>query len=143
MIEIKASGKAGIIAVGVSSAPNSKKLVEWAKRASDSMDIQWCAIHVDDGTTLGVAEKALLEENLELARSYGARVSVVLGDDVAGTFIETARIQGADMLVIGRSGLSGVGFLPYKSSISDRTFFSLSASAFCSSEMSCRKSLSC
>jgi two-component system sensor histidine kinase KdpD len=120
MTEGKASGKAGILAVGVGSAPNSQKLIEWAKRASDSREIPWCAIHVDDGATLGVAEKARLDGNLELARSCGARVIVALGDDVAGTFIETARTQGANTLVIGCSGLSGVGFLRHRTSISDR-----------------------
>ena len=120
MSERNVTGNTGIIAVGVSSAPNSRRLVEWTKRTSDATGIPWCAIHVDDGTVPGKADRGRLEDNLELARSLGAHAIVVVGEDIADTFIETARELGAAMLVIGRSGLSRISDFPHRSSVSDR-----------------------
>lgn len=109
-----------IVAVGVSSSPNSAKLIQWAKRTSDSRGCGWCAIHVDDGSLLAKADRERLEANLESARNLGAIVEVVVGPDVAASFISAARKRGAGTLVVGRSGLSGRGFLPRKATVTDK-----------------------
>lgn len=108
------------IAVGVGSAPGSARLVRWAHRHASSLNLAWGAFHVDGGTPLGNDDRERLEANLDLARSLGGKVWTIVGSDVVGTLVEAALARGATMLVVGRSGLSRLAFLPGKATISDR-----------------------
>lgn len=111
---------AGIIAVGISSSPNSERLMRWAKRTSESLGISWCAIHVDDGSPPNKVDKESLETNLSMAESMGAEIFQTIGPDVAASFIAAALERKASMLVIGRSGLSAYGFYPRRATIADK-----------------------
>ncbi|MFZ2635737.1 MAG: DUF4118 domain-containing protein [Rectinemataceae bacterium] len=112
--------KQGSIAVGVGSSPNSVRLVQWAHQTAHALGVEWVAIHVDDGAVMGTADKTRLEENLDLARSMGAQVSTVVGADVVSVLIAAAMRADAAMLVVGRSGLSRLGPIPRRATISDR-----------------------
>jgi len=111
---------AGIIAVGISSSPNAERLMRWARHKSESLGIEWCAIHVDDGSLPSKADKESLEANLSKAESMGAQIITAVGSDVAATFIAAASERKATMLVIGRSGLSASGLFPRRATISDK-----------------------
>ncbi len=108
------------VLVAVGPAPGSAYLVRWARRTAYSLRAEWTAVHVDTGALLSEADKGRLEANLSLARKLGAEVLVVPGSDVAEAVIATARAKGASMVVVGRSGLSSLGFLPKRATVSDR-----------------------
>ncbi len=108
------------ILVAIGSAPSSAYLLRWARRTAYAWRADWTAIHVDTGRALGDEDKARLEANLALARKLGAETLVIPGADVALAVVGTARAKGASMIVVGRSGLSPLGVLPRRASISDR-----------------------
>ena len=108
------------VLVAVGPAPGSAYLVRWARRTAYSLRAEWTAVHVDTGALLSEADKGRLEANLSLARKLGAEVLVVPGSDVAEAVIATARAKGASLVVVGRSGLSSLGFLPKRATVSDR-----------------------
>jgi two-component system sensor histidine kinase KdpD len=108
------------ILVAIGPAPGSAYLVRWARRTAYALRADWTAVHVDTGALLGDEAKGRLEANLSLARKLGAEVLVVPGADVAETVIETARAKGASMIVVGRSGLSRLGLVPRRATVSDR-----------------------
>lgn len=112
--------KSGAIAVGVGSSPNSVRLVYWTHKAALSLGVSWVAVHVDEGAAPGRADRERLDNNLELARSLGAEVITVVGADIVSSLIAAALERKATMLVVGRSGLSRLGFLPRRATISDR-----------------------
>ncbi len=114
------SGKRGGIAVGVGSSPNSARLVRWARTMAESLHVDWYAFHIDSGALLSREDRDRLEANLDLARKLGAQVSTIVGADVAQTLIAAAFTRGATILVVGRSGLSRLGFFRGRATISDR-----------------------
>lgn len=109
----------GIIAVGISSSPNSSKLLRWAQAMSQNKNVEWYAIHVDNGALLSQSDQKRLETNIALAESMGARIISAVGTDIAKTFIATAKALGATFLVVGRSGLYKRGIL-HRQSLSER-----------------------
>jgi len=108
------------IAVGIGSSPNAGRLLEWTARMAAELHVEWHAFHIDGGASLGGADEKRLEANLKYAQDLGAQVSTYAGADVVSTLIEAALQNGVSILVIGRSGLSRIGLLPKKASISDR-----------------------
>ena len=113
-------GKRGGIAVGVGSSPNSARLVRWAQTTAKSLNVDWYAFHVDSGALLSREDKERLEANLDLARKLGAQVSTIVGADVVQALIVATLTRGATILVVGRSGLSRLGFFRGRATISDR-----------------------
>ena len=111
---------AGIIVVAIGPAPSSSSLVRWTSRMAVALGRQWLAVHIDQGTELGPGEAESLDANLALAREFGAEVVVRESPDVAAGIVEAARVRGASLIVIGRSGLSRLGLLPRRPTISDR-----------------------
>jgi two-component system, OmpR family, sensor histidine kinase KdpD len=108
------------ILVAIGPAPGSAYLARWARRTAYALRADWTAVHVDTGASLSDEDKARLEANLSLAQKLGAEVLVVPGADVAEAVIETARAKGASMIVVGRSGLSRLGFGTRRATVTDR-----------------------
>jgi two-component system sensor histidine kinase KdpD len=75
---------------------------------------------VDSGAPLARGDEERLEANLSLARKLGAETLVIEAQDIAEAVVETARNRRASMIVIGRSGLSRLGLLPRRPTVSDR-----------------------
>jgi len=109
-----------IIAVGIGSSPNSAHLARWTKEKAGSLGASWVAIHVDDGSKMERADRERLASNLEIAKSLGAEILTLVNDDVVSGIIGAAIDAGAAMLVIGRSGLSNLSFLPHRATLADR-----------------------
>jgi len=112
--------KAGRVLVAIGPSPNSSYLVHWACRTATSLGWEWMALHVDSGHSLSRENSERLEANMNLARTLGAEVLVHEAPDIAAAVVETARAYKATMLVIGRSGLSRLGYLPRRPTVSDR-----------------------
>ena len=110
----------GVILVGVGPSPSSANLVRWARRSAYALRSSWVAVHVDDGRVIRPDEAVRLEANLALARKLGAETIVVQASGIAEAIVDTAHSRGASMIVIGRSGLSRLGFLPHRPTVSDR-----------------------
>lgn len=110
----------GKILVAVSPSPSSAYLVRWARRRAYALRSAWIAVHVDSGLVLTAEDERKLEENLALARKLGAETFVLQSADIAYALVETARTEAVSMIVIGRSGLSRLGFLPKRATVSDR-----------------------
>ena len=110
----------GTILVAVGPSPSSAFLVRWARRTAYALKAQWIAIHVDTGGKLDRKDAERLEANLALARKLGGETIFVQSGDVPAKIVETAKARSASMIVIGRSGLSPVGFLPRRPTVSDR-----------------------
>lgn len=107
------------VAVGISSAPNSSRLVLRAQELAVSTNARLIAIHVDTGAALVNADKERLDSNLDLVRSRGGEVVITVSPDPVQGLVAAAVAHGATTLVIGRSGLSGLGPLPHRATISD------------------------
>jgi two-component system sensor histidine kinase KdpD len=110
----------GSIVVAIGPAPSSASLVRWTKRMAAALGREWLAVHIDQGTEPGPGDAESLDANLALARESGAEVVVRESPDVAAGIVEAARERGASLIVIGRSGLSRLGLLPRRPTISDR-----------------------
>jgi len=108
------------VLVAIGPAPGSAYLARWARRTAYSIRADLTAVHVDTGISLPPDEAARLEDNLALARKLGAEVLVVPGPDVAESLVATARAKGATLIVVGRSGLSRIGLMPRRATVSDR-----------------------
>ena len=109
-----------VIAVGIGSSPNSAHLARWTKEKAGSLGASWVAIHVDDGSKMERADRERLASNLEIAKSLGAKILTLVNADVVSGIIGAAIDAGAAMLVIGRSGLSNLSFLPHRATLADR-----------------------
>jgi two-component system sensor histidine kinase KdpD len=110
----------GRILVAVSPSPSSAWLVRWARRTAWSLKAAWVAVHVDSGRELSEEDARRLEANLALARTLGAETAVVKSGDVAEAILSEARSRSVTMIVLGRSGLSRLGFLPRRATVPDR-----------------------
>ena len=119
-MEMDRQAAAGSIVVAIGPAPSSGSLVRWTRRMATALGRQWLAVHIDQGTEPGPEEAESLDANLALARESGAEVVVRESPDVAAGIVEAARERGASLIVIGRSGLSRLGLLPHRPTISDR-----------------------
>jgi two-component system sensor histidine kinase KdpD len=108
-----------IIAVGIGSSPNSAHLARWTKEKAEALRASWVAIHIDDGSKMDRADKERLESNLEIAKGFGAEVITLVNADVVSGIIGAAFNVGATLLVIGRSGLSNLSFLPHRATLAD------------------------
>lgn len=111
----------GRIMVALGSAPNSATLVGWASRMAGALGWEWLAVHVDPGHRLSHDDAERLDRNLALARRLGAEVLVLEAPEVASAIVDTARDRQVDLVVVGRSGLSRLGLLPRRPTISDRS----------------------
>lgn len=116
-VEAPAGGR---LLVAVGPSPNSGHLVRWTSGTADALGWKWLALHVDSGSALQREDEERLEANLALARKLGAETLVIEAQDIAGAVVETARNRRASMIVIGRSGLSRLGLLPRRPTVSDR-----------------------
>ncbi len=93
------------ILVGLSSAPSNARIIRTAATMAAAFGCKFTALFV---RTLGYdamsdENKERLRTNTELAKSLGATVETVFGDDVSYQIAEYARLSGVTKIVVGRS----------------------------------------
>jgi len=113
-------GSRARLLVAVGSSPTSEYLVRKTRELALALDATWIALHVETGAVERPGDADRIEARLAQARASGGETAVVSDAEVAERILSEARERGCTMIVIGRSGLSPIGFLPRRSTISDR-----------------------
>ena len=93
------------ILVGLSSAPSNARIIRTATTMAAAFGCKFTALFVRTPGYDAMSEenKERLRTNTELAKSLGATVETVFGDDVSYQIAEYARLSGVTKIVVGRS----------------------------------------
>jgi len=93
------------ILVGLSSAPSNARIIRTAATMAAAFGCKFTALFVRTPSYDAMSEenKERLRTNTELAKSLGATVETVFGDDVSYQIAEYARLSGVTKIVVGRS----------------------------------------
>ena len=93
------------ILVGLSSAPSNARIIRTAATMAAAFGCKFTALFVRTPgyDALSEENKERLRTNTELAKSLGATVETVFGDDVSYQIAEYARLSGVTKIVVGRS----------------------------------------
>jgi two-component system, OmpR family, sensor histidine kinase KdpD len=94
------------ILVAVSQSPNSENLIRWTRKLVYALKASWECVTIDSGAELSEDEKKRLSENLSFAKSLGAAVSTIPGNEIVRTVLDYAKQTGASIIVVGKSGAS-------------------------------------
>ena len=92
----------------LSSAPSNAKIIRTAATMAQAFHCTFTALFVQTPSYEGASQsdRDRLRENAALARSLGAVVETVVGDDVSYQIAEYARLSGVTKIVIGRSAVT-------------------------------------
>jgi len=93
------------ILVGLSSAPSNARIIRTASTMAAAFGCKFTALFVRTPGYDAMSEenKERLRTNTELAKSLGATVETVFGDDVSYQIAEYARLSSVTKIVVGRS----------------------------------------
>ena len=93
------------ILVGLSSAPSNARIIRTAATMASAFGCKFTALFVRTPgyDAMSDENKERLRTNTELAKSLGATVETVFGDDVSYQIAEYARLSGVTKIVVGRS----------------------------------------
>ena len=93
------------ILVGLSSAPSNARIIRTAATMAAAFGCKFTALFVRTPgyDAMSKENKERLRVNTELAKSMGATVETVFGDDVSYQIAEYARLSGVTKIVVGRS----------------------------------------
>jgi two-component system sensor histidine kinase KdpD len=90
-----------------SNSPRAKELLRRGSRLAGRLNSKWFVVYVETPQESPIRVDAevqrRLHENLELARSLGAEVVKLEGEDVAHAILEFARENSVQQIIIGRS----------------------------------------
>lgn len=89
----------------ISASPTNTKVIRTAARLAYAFHAKFTALYVENRRLQNMDEKAKKrrDENLRLARTLGATIATVYGEDVARQIAEYAKIENVTKLVIGRT----------------------------------------
>lgn len=88
--------------VAVGPGPFSKRLIRWTRRMAYNLEASWLAVHVEKSNPLSAKEQSELVRHLELARTLGAEVITITGDNVPDALLQLARRRNITQIVIGK-----------------------------------------
>ena len=81
---------------------NAKEMIETARMIADRFHAEMIVAYVKQAE-LSAADREALEEKLTLARSAGAQVEILDGDDVTDTILDFAKSHAVTQLFIGHT----------------------------------------
>ncbi len=90
------------LVVGISSSPNSVKLIRWARRTAYTMDASWVAVHVETARPLSDQARDRLAKNIKLAQELGAEIVSTADEDIAEGILRVAREQNGTQILVGK-----------------------------------------
>jgi two-component system sensor histidine kinase KdpD len=107
--------------VCVSSSPDSARLIRTARRLASALKVEWCALHVEAGQSLELRERSQdqLLANFQLARSLGAEVVSLKGQEVARLAVEYARANRYTRILVGKTPRQRL-FSPLRPELADQ-----------------------
>jgi two-component system sensor histidine kinase KdpD len=93
------------ILVCLSTAPSNARIIRTAAQMAEAFRGTFTALFIEtpDFSAATSEDKQRLQDNMRLARTLGAAIETVYGDDVAFQIGEFARLSGVTRIVIGRS----------------------------------------
>jgi two-component system sensor histidine kinase KdpD len=91
--------------VCISSSRDSARLIRTAKRLASALKAEWCTLHVEAGRPLELRDQSQdqLLANFQLARSLGAEVVSLKGEEVARLVVEYARANRYTRILVGKT----------------------------------------
>lgn len=89
--------------VAINANPLSARLVRWTRRMAYNLEAPWLAVTVETTESLTPEARAQLTRTLELARSLGAEVLTVPGEDVVETLLRVSQQRNVTQIVVGKS----------------------------------------
>lgn len=97
----------------LSAAPSNEKIIREAARLADAFAGSFTALYVQTPRhdEMSEADRQRLMEHTRLAKSLGARVETVHGEDIAFQIAEFARLAGVSKIVLGRSAAGRRGII--------------------------------
>jgi two-component system, OmpR family, sensor histidine kinase KdpD len=82
----------------------SPVVVRHARRLADLMNAPWLAVTVErPGRQLATAERQRIDESLKLAKTLGAEIRTLVGNDLPGELLRLAKFENVTQIVLGRS----------------------------------------
>lgn len=94
------SGERLLVAFGPS--PFSERLIRWTRRMAYNLEAPWMAVFVETSTPLSEEAQAMLNRHFDLARSLGAEVMTIAGENVSDALLALARQRNITQIVIGK-----------------------------------------
>lgn len=92
------------ILVCLSSSPSNPKVIKTGAKMAESYNAKFSALYIETSTILNKDDKKRLEDNLNLAKDFGAKICTLSGNDIPYQVSNYARMAGVTKIVIGRSG---------------------------------------
>jgi two-component system sensor histidine kinase KdpD len=91
--------------VCVGPSPTSAKLIRTAKRMAAAFGADWLAVAVEPhgATAATAAARQRVAQHLRLAERLGAETHTLIGDDVAQTILDFARLRNVTKIIIGKT----------------------------------------
>ena len=86
----------------IGPAPQSAKLIRWAKNLSYTMGASLTTLYVETPKPLDKDQKEQLGKNLKLARQLGAEIMTTSGDDIVKAILSVARKENITHIIIGK-----------------------------------------
>lgn len=96
------------ILVCITPRANVEEMIETARTIAGRFHGELFVAYVNQ-PNISESDRAALSERLELARSAGARIEILDGDDPVTAILDFARSKGITQLFIGHSQRSGIG----------------------------------
>lgn len=97
------------IVICISHSPTNMKVIRTAARMANAFQAELTALFVETPEYEQADEKIkqAVYDNIQLAKQFGAKSSIVYGDNIAYQIAEYAKANGISKVVLGRTGLSG------------------------------------
>lgn len=86
--------------------PASQRLLQRADALAHALHAELLAVHVQSDNSNAPGYRVVLEQNLQLARSLGARTVVARGAPLAETVVRVAQQHAVTLIVMGESARS-------------------------------------
>lgn len=92
------------ILVCLSSSPSNKKVIDTASHMAKVFNANFTALHIETSKKVSEENKSRLKDNTEFAKSNGASIVTLNGDDIAFQVAEFAKRSLVTKIILGRSG---------------------------------------
>ena len=110
------------IVICISPSPTNMKVIRTAARMANAFQAELTALFVETPEYEQVDEKIkqAVYNNIQLAKQFGAKASIVYGDNIAYQIAEYAKANGISKVVLGRTGVAARRSLFLKKSLIEK-----------------------